>query len=1280
MAANPKSGTWRGIMLVSLAFWLLAWVVDSLLDHLFFYKGDFLELLILDVPAHEVYVRLSLLFLFVVFGIIASVLATRHQRAGQELRENEENLRITLNSIGDAVIATDTTGRVVRMNPIAERLTGWNLEQARGRPLVEVFHIINGRTREQVESPVQKVLDTGLVVGLGNHTVLISADGGEYQIADSGAPIRDEEGRINGVVLVFRDVTEDYRLQEDLQKNEQRYRGLFNSIRDAILVVDTNRNIIDCNPAFTDLFGYELDEIKDLKTASLYESQEEYRKMGEMIGDNIQQGSFFFTINYRKKSGEVFPGETNVFYLRDGEGNIMGFFGLVRDVTEQRKARQQLSFQAMLLNQIQDMVTATDLSGRITYVNDAECRAFKKTADEMVGNHVENFGEDPERGASQQEILETTLAEGEWRGEVVNFTADGKEYVLDCRTRLIHDESGEAVGMVGISTDVTERKHMEEALEENRDMLQMILEATGDGILCGGVDGSVIFANQRFAKMWKIPDEVMQTGDRGKLQEAVKDQLEDPESFLESLAWLNRSYEEYSDIIRFKDGRVFERYSWPVIKGGEVTARVFSYREITERVKAEKRLSRRLELERIVSEISSEFVGLAGKDTDQGINRALASIGAFTGADRAYVFMFREGWAADNTHEWCEEGIEPQIKNLKGVPINKELPWFYEHVRKMQIFHVPDVSGLPEEAAEEREHFRAQAIKSLIVVPMAGGDEVIGFLGFDAVRERRTWSEDDQTLLLLVGQTFTHALSRKRSEEALKQSEAKYRLIAENTADVVWSSYIRDGEYKNIYVSPAIEKARGYTAEEHLQQSMEEILTPESLKKVNQEIEEVMRRAGEGEGLPETRKLELDYTRRDGGTFTAEVHVHITPDPEEGVIWITGVTRDITERKQMEAEQQRTAKLESLGVLAGGLAHDFNNILQALWGNLSLLSMREELHGDSRTLLAEAENACRRATGLTRQLLTFARGGEPVTETASVKHLINEAVKFYLRGSNVMPVFNLPGDLLPVTIDPQQISQVVQNLVINADHAMPEGGKLEITARNLSSPPEKSLLLEAGRYVAIKFEDHGTGIPEEYIDKIFDPYFTTKQKGSGLGLATAYSIVRRHQGHIEVSSLPGRGTAFTIYLPASSERETEEPAPAGRETPPTGKKVLVMDDDDMVRDIAARYLEMRGHEMRLTSDGSEALQVYRKEMEAGTPFDLVMLDLTVPGGMGGKETLERLLEIDPQVKAVVASGYSNDPIIARHREYGFMKAVKKPFTIEDLDRVMSEVFGEDSSH
>jgi CheY-like chemotaxis protein len=385
----------------------------------------------------------------------------------------------------------------------------------------------------------------------------------------------------------------------------------------------------------------------------------------------------------------------------------------------------------------------------------------------------------------------------------------------------------------------------------------------------------------------------------------------------------------------------------------------------------------------------------------------------------------------------------------------------------------------------------------------------------------------------------------------------------------------------------------------------------------------------------------------------------------------------------------KTSKLESVGVLAGGIAHDFNNVLTAILGNVLLARMDLRPEEPAERRLAEAEKACLRAKDLTQQLLTFARGGEPVRKTTSIGDLVREAVSLALRGSNARCEFALPGDLWPVDVDPGQMAQVLNNLVINAQQAMPQGGVIRIRAANVPdghTDRRHSHAPQPGPHVRISVEDHGVGIPEENLAKVFDPYFTTKEQGSGLGLAIAYSVVTKHGGRIAVESRVGIGTTFLIDLPASSPRRAEarpaatEPqareeaaasAAAGRER----ARILVMDDEAPVKEVLGAMLDRFGYEPEFARDGAEALAMYRAARDSGRPFDAVILDLTIPGGMGGKDTIHKLLEIDPQVRAIVASGYSDDPVMADFRRYGFRGVVPKPFRFEDLRAILIRVLG-----
>ncbi|MDD3805808.1 MAG: response regulator, partial [bacterium] len=397
------------------------------------------------------------------------------------------------------------------------------------------------------------------------------------------------------------------------------------------------------------------------------------------------------------------------------------------------------------------------------------------------------------------------------------------------------------------------------------------------------------------------------------------------------------------------------------------------------------------------------------------------------------------------------------------------------------------------------------------------------------------------------------------------------------------------------------------------------------------------------------------------------------------IIGVVIVFRDITEKIIMEDELIKARKLESLGILAGGIAHDFNNILMAVLGNISLT--RREVTADTGLYakLFEAEKAVIRAKELTQQLLTFAKGGTPIKSMASIKELITDSADFALRGSNVSCNYDVAEDLWPIEADEGQISQVISNLVINADQAMPEGGVIRITATNISIDPSRidGVVVE-GKYIKISISDSGVGMPREHLQRIFDPYFTTRKSGSGLGLAIVYSIVKKHGGLITVESEHGKGTAFHIYLPASQKEIKTVDKPAKIMALDTGK-VLVMDDEEAVRSVVGRILEHLGWEVECAEEGSQAIEAYKAALNSGYPFDVVIMDLTIPGGMGGKDAAEQLRALDAKAKVIVSSGYSNDPVLAEYRQYGFSGVINKPYRIEEMIDILYRVTHSDSA-
>jgi CheY-like chemotaxis protein len=379
---------------------------------------------------------------------------------------------------------------------------------------------------------------------------------------------------------------------------------------------------------------------------------------------------------------------------------------------------------------------------------------------------------------------------------------------------------------------------------------------------------------------------------------------------------------------------------------------------------------------------------------------------------------------------------------------------------------------------------------------------------------------------------------------------------------------------------------------------------------------------------------------------------------------------DITDRRRLEDELLNARKLDSLGVLAGGIAHDFNNLLTGILANISLA--RHEI-GDSAVvgeLLAEAEAAAQRSKALTQQLLTFSKGGAPLKKVISLREVVLEAASFAVRGSAVRPVYSWASELWAVEADPGQLGQVVQNLVLNAVQAMPAGGTVEVACANVELAAG-SAPLPPGRYVRVSVRDQGIGIPPEHVSRIFDPYFSTKQGGTGLGLATVYSIVKRHGGHVGVSSRLGEGTTFDIHLPAAA-RAIDAVVDVDVEPPRGYGRVLVMDDEPLVRRAAESILRHLGYDVIAVADGAEALVKVREAREDGSPIDVAVLDLTVPGGVGGADAVEAIHDLDPELAAVVSSGYSSDPVMASYRTHGFIGVAAKPYTTTDLARAVYE--------
>ncbi len=672
----------------------------------------------------------------------------------------------------------------------------------------------------------------------------------------------------------------------------------------------------------------------------------------------------------------------------------------------------------------------------------------------------------------------------------------------------------------------------------------------------------------------------------------------------------------------------------------------------------------------------------------------------------------------------------------------------------------------------------------------------------------KIWVEIREFPLVENGKTtaiqgsLTEITERKKAEDDLRKSEAKFRFLSENMSDIVWTV---DMNFRTTYVSPSVENILGFTQEERLAQSPEEMMTPQSLKAMKklfkkEFIQEKFRKADPMRSIV----ILTEYYKKGGGTLWLENHARWVRNEKGKIIGIHGISRDITERRQAEeklrrseekfrsifenkgtatgifgddriitdcntvfsemcgyskteiigkmqwsdfvvqedmvwmqkyheerskkglsppsqyecrvnhgdgtvhcmivniavvgkmrivslidvtdrkkAEEEvlRMQRLEGLGTIAGGIAHDFNNLLTGIFTNIEMARIELPKKSPSNSYLQDAYDAIHSARQLTGQLLTFAKGSAPMLDTVDTAVFLADSVNFNLRGSNIITKINLQEGLWSINADKGQFGQVLANLLINAKQSMPGGGTLHVDGRNICAGDPVDSPDPLTEFVCITIRDEGIGIPPKILKRIFDPYFSTKDTGHGLGLAIVLSIVEQHNGHISVASEPNIGTTFTIFLPAITVSETEGLLKTSR-TDAASKEalslhILLMDDEEMLRNVGEQLIIRLGYTIETAADGDETLQKYTAARESGKPFDLVIMDLTIRGGKGGQETIKELLDIAPEARVIVSSGYASGPIMADFAAYGFSGKLAKPFMMKDLEQEIIRVMKKD---
>jgi PAS domain S-box-containing protein len=718
--------------------------------------------------------------------------------------------------------------------------------------------------------------------------------------------------------------------------------------------------------------------------------------------------------------------------------------------------------------------------------------------------------------------------------------------------------------------------------------------------------------------------------------------------------------------MRRSGSRIFESrhrtrqgFCYPV----EVTANYFEYggegyilglaRDIRQRRREEERL-------RLLNEC---FVGF-GTEAAANINRITVVVGRLMEASCALYNRLQSGML-------CSIG---QWQTPPGYPAEDRPEGHLCHDVIREAAAAPlvirDLERSPYAVSDP--NVRRYGLKTYIGTPVFWSGEAVGSLCVVYDHDVAP-NEADLSFLNLAAAAVAVEEARWRSAAVLSQREEFIRTILDSVDE---GFLVIDRNFRIVTANKAYRSIIGLELADIVDRHCYEI-SHHAKRPCFEEGEDCAVKRAFKTGQPQ---VAIHHHRNSDGT-TSHVETRAFPlrDEAGNITSAIETINDITTRQQLIAEQLKSQKLEAIGTLAGGIAHDFNNLLQGVFGYLSMARLNLDRKEAAAALLAQAEQALGQSINLTGQLLTFAKGGQPVITCLALQPIIENVARFALSGTR--SDFRLVALQPPwaVAADGGQIAQVVQNLVINANEAMPDGGQVGIRLDNLDlAPGQNPHLPSGGRFVRVAVSDRGGGIPPALLERIFDPYFTTKQQGSGLGLATSYSIVKNHGGRIEVDSTPGEGSCFAIYLPACEGESlpVEVPEP-WTETPPA--RILIMDDEEVVRLVALEMLGALGHKAAAAADGEGAVTLFRAAQAVGEPFDAVILDLTVKGGMGGEQTIAALRQLDPGVRAIVSSGYADSSVMAEFRDYGFAAALKKPYRIDLLQKTLHQVLGYEGS-
>ncbi len=885
---------------------------------------------------------------------------------------------------------------------------------------------------------------------------------------------------------------------------------------------------------------------------------------------------------------------------------------LIRDMTEMKNAEREVYRLNDLIEQSADSIMRMDKEMRINYANKTTKELFGYTFSELKGKSLEFLIAEADSEEISRNIFYEISKGKIYSGEHLSIKKDGGVFFCHVKVMPLFDEDVNIYGYMASLVDVSEERKAREELVFRENLLDSFLELTPDNVFFKDRDCRFVEVSKSQAEKYNLSrDEIIGGSDFSFQKEEIAEKYFDEEQNImnKEKPLLDQEERHVSS-----DG-TSQWISYTKVprydEDGNVVGIIGISRDITKLKKTEEEL----------------------RKEEQLLSNALESM-------RDGILVLDQNF----NYTYWNNSMEKISKVSRDVILRgKKKPWeVFPHIRETKIDDMMKQAMSGEVVQRDRIPYKlkdgTKGFTSEIYLPLKNTEgKIYGIVG--VVKE---------------------VTKEIEAEETLKESEEKYRIIVENSREGI--CIFRADRF--LFINDQLCNIVRYSKNELYKMEIWEIVSEDDRNIVR----EMERRREKGEEMPDV--YEANIVAKNGDLRFCEFA--IKKIIYQGLESFMGIIRDITEYKDMEKEREKADRLESLGVLAGGIAHDFNNFLTGILGNISLAKLHLKPQDSAYEILEESEQAAQSARSLTQQLLTFSKGGKPVKINVDVKDLVQNSANFVLSGSNVRCDFDFAEDMWNVKADRGQLSQVFNNLILNADQAMPLGGLVKIKGENIKIEEGNSLDLKEGKYVKIEIRDEGVGIPKDIISKIFDPFFTTKQKGSGLGLSTVFSIVKRHEGCITVQSELEKGTSFFVYLPAADKGKVA-PKEEERQIAKGKGKILIMDDKSFVRNAAVKALKLFGYEVEGVADGTEAVVLYKEEMKKGKPFDLIILDLTIPGGMGGENTLKELRGINPKVKAIVSSGYSEDPVMSEYKKHGFNEVVRKPYQYEELCKVVGKV-------